>query len=467
MRMRFAMRLLALAAAMLGAAASPSPSELANVAAANGHAAAVHLRATGERTIDGRRVTVTIDQLGTLRLFRRCVDDVCGGWWFDGRRRWSYGLNAVPFPDLDDALTPVRRTLAAIVSYAFAEPAFRAEGGSADASGAFRWRVRAPQGAVLFAELDPATLALRRVRDENGDVLAEYGREVRAGGAVFALGRRGLDEQPADTVEAVDGPLAPPDGVPATFAGSPRLALGDELVPVVPCTIAGRAARCLLDTGSTPSALALPLIEALHLEPRGELEIAAFSRFATGFVETGPLTLGAAHFARARFAVVPAVRGQHFDVVVGADLLARVHLVLDRAGAFALVEAPRAAAQRGGVPLLFESGVPHIDAVLGGVAERALLDTGDAATVSLGYAQYRRGPQWPIVGHGLASGVGGAADAFTVEIPELRLGGESLGPTRAEVNRVQDGVHVGIGVWKRCVVDIDLSFAEFGCTVHR
>jgi hypothetical protein len=47
------------------------------------------------------------------------------------------------------------------------------------------------------------------------------------------------------------------------------------------------------------------------------------------------------------------------------------------------------------------------------------------------------------------------------------LGGESLGPTRAEVNRVQDGVHVGIGVWKRCVVDIDLSFAEFGCTVHR
>jgi len=467
MRMRFAMRLLALAAAMLGAAASPSASLLANVAAANGHAATVHLRASGQRTIDGRRVTVTIDQLGALRLFRRCVADVCEGWWFDGGRRWSFGLNGVPLPDVDDALTPVRRTLAAIVSYAFAEPAFRAAGGSVDDDGAFRWRVRAPQGAVLFVELDPATLALRRVLDENSDVLAEYGREVRAGGAAFALERRGLDEQSVDTVEAVDGPLAAPDGAPATFAGSARVALGDEPLPIVPCTIADRAARCLLDTGSTPSALALPLVEALHLEPRGELEIAAFSRFATGFVETGPLTLGAARFARARFAVVPAVRAARFDVVVGADLLARVHLVLDRAGAFALIEAPRPVPQPGTFPLRFEAGVPLIETILGGVPERALLDTGDTATVSLGYAQYRRGPQWPIVGRGLASGIAGAADAFTVSIPELRLGGESLGPTRAEVNRVQDGAHLGIGIWKRCVVDVDLSRAEFGCALRR
>jgi predicted aspartyl protease len=460
--MRFAVRLLALPAAAFAAAAAPSTDSLANVAAANGHAAAIHLRATATRTFDGRRTFITIEQLGTRRLVRRCTAEVCVGSWFDGRTLAAFGLNGTTLPE-DDPLTPVRRTFSAIVSYAFAEPAFREAGGSAVADGRGRWRVRAADGETLIAQLDPDTLALRRILDERGAALADYGDDVRAGGATFALKRRGLFEEPLDAVEAVPGPLEPPDGAPATFTGDPRVALADAPIPIVPCTLAGRAARCLLDTGATPSAITLPLDERLGLEPRGELEINGFSRFATGFVETGPLALGAARFAHARFAVVPAVPRANFDVVVGADLLARLHVVIDRANGFARVDAPAAEASRATLPVTFQAGVPLIDTVLDKEPARALLDTGDAVTVSLGYADYRRGPQWPVVGRTLAAGVAGATDAFFVTIPDVRLGDQSLGPTRAAVNRTQEQVHVGIGLWTRCVVDLDLPRERFGC----
>jgi hypothetical protein len=460
--MRFAVRLLVLPAAALAAAAAPAMDSLANVAAVNGHAAAVHLRATAVRTIDGRRTTITIDQLGTRRLVRRCAEEVCTGSWFDGRTRTAFGLNGVGLPE-EDPLTPVRRTFAAIVSYAFAEPAFRAAGGSAVAEGPGRWRVRAVDGETLIAQLDPETSALRRIFDERGATLAGFSDDVRAGGATFALNRRGLFEEPVDAVEAVPGPLEPPDGAPATFTGDPRVTLADAPIPIVPCTLAGRSARCLLDTGATPSAITLPLDEALALEPRGEIEINGFSRFATGFVETGPLVLGAAHFAQLRFAVVPAVPMANFDVVVGTDLLARLHVVIDRAGGFARVEAPDGSASPAGLPVTFAAGVPLIDTVLDGEPARALLDTGDALTVSLGYADYRRWPQWPVVGRTLAAGVAGASDAFFVTIPDVRLGDQSLGPTRAAVNRIQERVHVGIGLWTRCVIDLDLARQRFGC----
>jgi hypothetical protein len=116
-----------------------------------------------------------------------------------------------------------------------------------------------------------------------------------------------------------------------------------------------------------------------------------------------------------------------------------------------------------GAPLSFDDGVPAIEAVLDGVRSEALLDTGDASIVSLGYADYRRGPQWPIVDRSLASGVGGAADAFAVTIPRVTFGAQTFGPTRAEVGRTQAGVHVGIGVWSMCTVELDESERRFGC----
>lgn len=407
--MRFAVRLVALAAvAVASAAAGPAaaPDLLAAVAAANGHAAAVHLRATGTRVVEGRTVTTVVDQLGAQRLVDRCINGVCGGTWFDGAREWTYGLNGVVLPE--DAGEPalVERTLYAIVSYAFAEPAFRAAGGTVSPGGANRWRVRAREGIELTAVLDPGSHAVQRVENAAGRPVAVYGREARAeDGATFALDRGGpFENGPLDAVAVVAGPLAPPAGVVPTIGADAPLPLGSEPVPIVPCTVGGHGARCLLDTGATPSAMTLRMAEALGLEPHGELEIAGFGRFATGFVEAGPLALGAARFERARFAVVPPSPAAKFDVVVGSDLLGRVRLVLDRARGTARILAPgtSAAGAPNAVRLTFDAGSPIVQAAFGPQGTRALLDTGDQAILSFGYEIYRNGPQWPVVARGQA-----------------------------------------------------------------
>jgi hypothetical protein len=457
--MRFAVRPLALAAVLGAGAAAPPPDALAALAAANGHAGLVRLHAAGTRVVEGRTVATTLDLLGPQRLLRRCVAGVCGGTWFDGSREWTFALNDVALPEEVDGATLTQRTLAAIASYAFAEPAFRAAGGTVAPAGAGRWRVRARDGIELVAVIDPATQALARIETAEGRALAVYGRQTRAGGASFALDRAGpFESGPLDTAGVATDPLGPPAGAAATFSGDAALALGDEPVPIVACSLGGRAVHCLLDSGATPSAITLNLAEALRLEPHGELEIAGLSRFATGFVETGPLALGTARFEHVRFAVVPPSRAARFDVVIGSDLLARVRVILDRRGRSARVVAPAGGADPpGAVRLAFHNGSPIVQAMFGPQGARALLDTGDEAVLSIGYAAYRVGPQWPVLARGQAVGVAGADDVITVEIPDVRVGPLALGTTRTSVRRTQAIAHVGIGLWDRYVVDLDES----------
>ena len=457
--MLFAVRPLALAAVLGAMAAAPPADPLGALAAANGHAAGVRFHATGTRVVEGRTVETTLDMLGAQRLVRRCVAGVCGGTWFDGSREWTFALNDVALPEEVDASTLTQRTLAAIASYAFAEPAFRAGGGTATPAGHGRWRVRARDGIELVAVVDPATLAIARIDTMDGRPLAAYGRQTRAGGASFALDRSGpFESGPLDTADVVTDPLGPPAGAAATFSGDAAVAFGNDPIPIVPCTLGGRTVRCLLDSGATPSAITLNLAETLGLEPHGELEIAGLSRFATGFVEAGPLALGSARFEHARFAVVPPSRAARFDVVVGSDLLARVRLVLDRAGHTARIVAPAGGADPpGAVRLVFHNGAPIVQAMFGPQGARALLDTGDEAVLSIGYAAYRVGPPWAILARGQAIGMAGADDVITVEIPDVRIGSLAIGVTRTAVRRTQAIAHVGIGLWARYVVDLDES----------
>jgi hypothetical protein len=366
--MRFAVRVCALAAAGLLAAA-PVP---------------VHLHASAVRTVDGRRVEIAVDQSGTQRTIRRCTGDLCSGSWFDGRRRWTFGVNEVPLPDAgpsdpDDRLA---RTL------------------------------------LAGARPDPA-------------------------------------------------PFSPPAGAQPVFSGEGSVRLENAPVPIVPCALGGRAARCLLDTGSTPSTITLPLAEALGLEPHGEIAISAFGEFVTGLVDAGPLLLGAARFEQVRFAVIPSTAATPFDVVVGADLLGRVRVVLDRRAAAARIVAPSDQPLVGAMPLVFHDGVPHVTVTLDGRSEEALFDSGDAATVSLGYDAYREGPQWPVVGRSSASGIAGQDDALDVVVPAVSLDGVALGRTPAVVRRTQHGTHAGIGLWSRCVIELDERRERLGCTPNR
>ena len=453
------MRGLALAAAFVTFAAAPPPDPLAAIAEASGHSAALHFHAVGTRVDEGRTVVTTIDQLGPTKLIRRCIAGVCGGIWFDGARRWTFGLNDVPLPGEVDATTLTERPLAAVASYAFAEPAFRASGGTAVRAADGRWRVRARDGAELLVTLDPATRTVRRVELPDGSPVALYGRDARAGGAVFPLDRAGpFETGRLDDVSVVRGPLAPPAGVAVTLASEGALPLGSEPIPIVPCALGEKHVRCLLDSGATPSAMTLNVAEALNLEPHGELEISGLARFATGFVEAGPLVLGPARFERAKFAVIPPSSAASFDVVVGSDLLARLRLVVDRrrGSVRILAGGSPAAASASATKLTFRSGSPLVQTTIGARLTPALFDTGDQAVLSFGYAAYREGPQWPVVSRGEALGVGGAGeDAFVVEVPEVQIGTLALGKTRALVRRTQTLAHVGIGAWDRYVVDLD------------
>jgi hypothetical protein len=462
--MRFALRLLVLLAApALPLGAAPDP--LAALAAANGHPALVHVAAGASRVVEGRPVRVEFEQLGSARLVRRCVAEVCGGSWFDGHRLWTFGVNAIPLPEAEDGATPLRRTLAAIASYAFAEPAFRAGGGTVGPRGEGRFRVRAPGGTELDALIDPATHALSAVVTPAGERVASYGRPTRVGGATFALTRAGPYETGLlDEASSRPGPLAAPSGPPVAYAGEGELALANEPVPIVPCRLAGRTARCLIDSGATPSAIALPLAEALGLEPHGELEIAGFGRFSTGLVSAGPLALGAASFERVLLAVLPSSGGQHFDVVIGSDLLGKLRVVLDRARDRARIGAPdRAGPAPGAIPLTFRDGSPHVAASLDGTPLDALFDTGDSAVVSLGYAAYRAGPAWPVLSRGRASGIDGSDDVLEVQLPALSVGPLVLGPARAIVRRTQLTPHVGVALWRRCALELDEANASLKC----
>jgi hypothetical protein len=453
--MRFALRLSALAAVLTAVAGAP-PDPLAAIAAANGHPAAVHFRAEATRVIEGRTVATSVEFLGVTRLLRHCVAGVCGGVWFDGSREWTYGLNEVVLPEEVDAGVLTTRTLAAIASYAFAEPTFLRTGGSVVTAGAGRWRVRAPEGLELVAVVDPATAELRRVETAEGRTIATYGHEVRAGGATFALQRGGAFEfGPLDEVGVAPGPLGPPAGVTPSFSGDDALALGADPIPIVPCVIGGRRVRCLLDSGATPSEMTLAVAEALKLEPHGELEIVGIGRFATGFVEAGPLELGPARFGRVRFAVVPPTSAAPFDLVVGSDLLAHVRLLLDRPRRTARISAPGRSGAGTAVALTFHGGSPLVQTMFGPQGTRALLDTGDQSVLSFGYGAYREGPQWKVVDRGLARGLGGADDILTVEVPDVHVGGLAIGSARATVRRTQRVAHVGVGLWDRYVIDLD------------
>ena len=446
--------MLAGAVALL-AARSPDDA-LGQIAASSGHASLVHVRATATRVVEGRTVTITFDQLGVTRLVERCVAGACDGTWFDGDRRWTFGINRVPLPDDADAATRVERTLAAIASYAFAEPSFRAAGGTVEPAGGARWRVRARDGEELIAVLD-AGGAVERVEMPSGIEVAAYSGEVRTGGARFAVRRSGdLEPGDLDAAAAVAEPLAKPHGPDVAFAGDAAARLGDAPVPVVPCTIAGHAEHCLIDTGATPSAVTLGVAEAVGLEPHGELELSGLGRFATGFIETGPLVVGSATFARAKFAVIPAAPSG-IDAVIGSDLLGVVRVAIDRERHTVRLAAPGGPPAPGtAVDLGFRRGSPRVSASLDGGGDRALLDTGDEAVVSFGYARYRDGPPWRVVGRGQAVGIGGGADdTLLVQVPNARVGTLALGPTRAVVRRTQTETHVGIGLWSRFRIDLD------------
>ena len=370
--MHFAIRAaVLLAAGAFAVAASPVPG-------------GVHTRSSDVRALEGRSVTLTVDQDGRHRLVRRCEGPVCGGTWFDGQHVFTFGINGVTVPESDADVA--------------AERARAAE---------------APPGAV------PVEGAL---------------------------------EGPAGNVPAIGAPIDLPW-------------VGPSQQIVVPCRLRARAMRCLIDTGTTPSAITLPVADALGLVPRGELEMAGARRFLTGLVEAGPLVAGNVRWERFAFAVIPRFEALAFDAILGNDALAGMRITIDRAHHRVRFETSGAPASGTVLPLHFASGLPYVDGTLGGRTETLLFDTGDSALVSVGYDRFRRGglrAAGPANASVRAEGIAGSTDAFPA-VGSAQIGGLDFGEIAVRVNRTQAGGHVGAALALRCALTIDEPAGRVEC----
>jgi hypothetical protein len=438
-----------LPAANLGAAPAANPA--AAVAAAAGHPAHRHLRAETHWSRDGRRGSATLEIAAGARLERTCSAGLCGGTWFDGRHGATFGINATPFP-LSGAEDAALRTYAAVASTAFAEPEFLAGGGTVTplpgrGDGVRRYKVRAPGGTDLVAVADGRTARLTAVETIDGAPFRQLAASVS--GSTILYGTQAYERvMPADTL------LAGPTGPAVSIGAEQALPLLQPSLPIVACSLNGRAAKCLLDTGTTPSALTLDFAERLEREPYGEIEVTGLGTYLTGVVDAGPLVLGGATFDSLHFAVIPRARGPAFDVVLGSDVLAALRITIDPGGRRARIGPPGDEPVGVAIALAFSGGLPFARVRLGqrDQSEAMLVDTGDSEAISIGYDEYRDdGGLFSAQPGTTAAGLGGPPmDALTGVLDRADVGGRTFEHVSISAVRGQHVGHIGYGLAVRC-----------------
>jgi hypothetical protein len=461
-------RLAVLVATLLPAAnlaAAPAANPAAAIATAAGHPAHRHLRAEASWSRDGRTGTSTLEIAGVARLERDCSARLCGGAWFDGLHGATFGINGTLFP-LNAADDAAERTFAAIASTAFAEPEFLAGGGTVSAlqnpgAAQLRYRIRAPQGAELIAVADARTLRLTAV--ESADRTPYRQLTASAAGGAIVYGRRAYDR-----IAPVDGPLSAPSGPAVSVSAEQELPLLRESLPIVPCSLSGRSATCLLDTGTTPSAVTLDFAERLDQEPYGQIEIAGLGTYLTGAVDAGPLVIGGASFGPLHFAVIPRARGPAFDVVLGSDVLAALRLTFETGRGRVRIGPAGDAADGAAIAVTFSGGLPFAQVRLGqrDGAEPMLVDTGDSEGISIGYDEYRDDAGlFAAHATSTAAGLGGQTrDALAGTLDRADVGGLPFENVSISAVRGQHIGHIGYGLVSRCTaLAIELSRRRISC----
>jgi hypothetical protein len=466
-----ARRLAAPVVALVLVAAAPAgnaPDPAAGIAAAAGHPALLNLRAETTHTRAGRTATATLYVSAGQRLERECIDDLCGGSWFDGDHYATFGINGTPFPQAAD--DGRERTFAAIASTAFGEPSFVAAGGQVvrlPDDGTLdreRYAVRAPRGSELIAIADARSERLLAVDLPDGSPYRALVASALGPPLVYAT-------QAYDRAVATSTPPAPPRGPHLVVSDGPPLALVSPDLPIAPCHVAGLAATCLIDTGTSPSAITLEFAERLGQEPHGQIEIAGLGHYLTGIIATGPLRIGGATLDRLELAVIPRVRGVHFDVILGSDALAGMRLAIDRPHDRLRVEATQTASTGRSIGVTFAAGLPYIDVRLGDRArtQSMLVDTGDTQTLAIGYDEYRADTSlFAVNGNETAIGVGATvATALDGTLAHATIGDQALDAVSISAVRGQHVGHVGYGLAARCgtlIIDLQQSRIECGAT---
>ncbi len=461
--MGFASRLIVgpLLLTLLGVAPAGLEARLAQLAAQAGHPAREHFIAQRTQTIERRTYVDTVDTQGMHRLAHRCQHHVCRGSYFDGSRTFSLSYNDAAFPE-DEADNATTRTLRAIDSLAFAEPAFARSGGTValeptSEEPVTRYRVTASGGRTLIAEIDTRSGRLTHIDDGEGR-LVSYHDYRPVDGIAFAFERAiGPERITYDRVTRASAPLEAPRGLTLEEAPAAAAALSASTpTPTFRCSLAGIDFSCILDTGTVGMAISLAAAERLHLEPEGEIDVAGLGLYVSGLVHSGPLVLPGARIRDARFIVLPDFRAA--DIIVGGDALAALGATIDY-GRRTIAFAPAQGPVKKTIPIAFRNLRPYVEVELAGERTSLELDTGDDAAIDLGYAYFRTRPNlFTVESRGMTQGIGAATDRFSGTLHGVEVGPFHFESVAAVVTRtLRERGHLGAKLLERFTVYLDYA----------
>lgn len=475
--MGFAARLAMLCALIVSTlgATGTAPSDFARfvdrMRAAGGPAWHVHFVSISRVAVGDETSVVSTESQGVPFVVRRCAGELCQGTYFDGTRLYLMNMNGTVVPQSPDP-EPYLRSLRLVSSLGFLAPAFTAQGGRLQDLGTVtfagrRYRsmnIADPQSVPLRLYVDPDTALVRFARDMGGDDTFEYRDYRRVDGFTlpFQILHNGQVLERYDDRTPVESVFHPPHGPLPSFTGPPQTISTDRshVTPILNCTLAGIAARCLIDSGNSGFAVSSELAARLDAPVVGSIAVRGLGGYSTQVVRAGALTLGNATYPQAYYLVLNDLSRYGYDVVLGADFLASTNVEIDdakhtvRLGAQV---APRAIT----IPLTFENFVPVVAVQLGTVDAKLAVDTGDESNINLAFDFYNKHPTlFTVTERRVVAGIGGSSEELIGDIPAVTIGAYRTGPQKIGTTETLKGTafgHLGAAFLQQFTVELDYA----------
>jgi hypothetical protein len=458
----------------LGVAPDDTAHLLDRMRAAAGPIWEAHIVSVSRLTSNGQATVVLSDSEGLRIAVRHCTGALCEGTYFDGTHLFSININGTALPKSSRA-EPYLRSLRLIASLGFLAPGFSAHGrvtddGSVIVNGRrYRTLLVADADSIpMRIYVDPQSALIRFVRDLNGDDEFEYRDYRRVGSFMMpyeVLHNRSVLER-YDNRAPVASAFPPPHGPLPAFAGRPDPVPTDPkaVTPIVDCSIAGIAARCLLDTGNSGLSMSSELAAELGATVVGTYQVLGLGGYSTQVVRAGPLKVGNATYPDAYYVVLNDLRRYGYDVVLGADFLATTTVELDPGAHSVLLDAPPTTGAIT-VPLTFEDFVPVVSVQLGTLGTQLAVDTGDESNINLAYEFYAKHPGlFNATQRRQVSGIGGSSIEMIGEIPQVTIGEyRTPGPQPIGTTQTLQGTaygHLGAAFLQQFKVQFDYAAAE-------
>ena len=423
---------------------------------------------------NGETNVVSSEGEGVPFVLRRCSGELCDGTYFDGNRLFTLNANGTALPQSDQP-EPYLRSLRLIASLAFLAPEFTSQGGKIDEGGTAqingkRYRqifVVDPDAIPIRILVDPKTSLIRYARDLNGDDTFEYGdyRHVAGFTVPFLVMHNGTVLERYDDRTPVASAFHAPRGLVPVFKGPPQTIATDSahITPIFPCTLAGVAVRCLLDSGNSGISISSELAAELDAPVVGTYAVRGLGGYSTQVVRTGPLQIANATYPEAYYVVLNDIRSYGYDVVLGADVLASTAMQLDT-GAHTIVLGTAPQTNSITIPLSFENFVPVVNVRLAGVDAKLAVDTGDESNINLAYDFYSKHPTlFTVTDRRSVTGVGGTSVELIGNIAQVKLGDYTMGPQVIGTTKTLKGTafgHLGAAFLEQFKVQIDYTAGE-------